>query len=355
MKIETTKLQELVSKATKGVSNNKLIPITSLIGIRVKDGNIILETTDATNYLYVKDVIDSNYFDVVVDADVFSKLVSRMTSEFITLNILDNVLEVTGDGKYKIELPLDENGQHIKYPDPLSEFGDFENAQTVDLAVIKSMLSSLKPSLATTLEDPQYTAYYVGDTVLATDTLQIAELKKTIFKTPVLLTREYVDLLDVFNSEKISVLIKGDSVVFSDDKNCVFGKLFGGIEDFNVAGIASVLDISMPSMCKFSKTALLNVLNRLALFVRPYDKNGISLVFTPNGLQISSKSDSSVELIPYKESNNYKEYSCMIDIEMLLTQIKTNSTDVIEINYGNDSCITLTDGDIRHVIALLME
>lgn len=55
LQIKTTKLQEMLARAIKGASNNKLIPLTSLIAISLKDGELTLITTDATNYLYVRD------------------------------------------------------------------------------------------------------------------------------------------------------------------------------------------------------------------------------------------------------------------------------------------------------------
>ena len=53
LKIKTSELQEMVGKAAKCVSNNKLIPLTSLMSIKVEDNLLTLTTTDATNYFYV--------------------------------------------------------------------------------------------------------------------------------------------------------------------------------------------------------------------------------------------------------------------------------------------------------------
>ena len=122
--LKTEKLKEMVSRAVKGVGNNKLIPLTSLMAIEVKDNKLTLITTDATNYLYVcEDKIVADDFYVVVDANVFSKLISKMTCENVTLEVSSGiwVLNVKGNGNYKIELPLDENGEPIKYPDPVDK------------------------------------------------------------------------------------------------------------------------------------------------------------------------------------------------------------------------------------------
>ena len=55
--IKTTELQEMVSKASKCVSNNKLIPITSLMNIKVCNHKLTLTTTDAINYFYVSKLV----------------------------------------------------------------------------------------------------------------------------------------------------------------------------------------------------------------------------------------------------------------------------------------------------------
>ena len=59
MKISTVKLQSMMNKVIKGVGNNKLIPITSLIGITAEDGTLTIVSTDDTNYLYVSEVLDN--------------------------------------------------------------------------------------------------------------------------------------------------------------------------------------------------------------------------------------------------------------------------------------------------------
>ena len=113
MKVNTEQFKELVSKSVVGASNNKLIPITQLMGIKKSGNSIMLTTTDATNYLYIFGDIDGNEPDmsVTVFADQFAKLVSKMTSKTITFEVVDGVLNVIGNGNYSIELPLDEHGE----------------------------------------------------------------------------------------------------------------------------------------------------------------------------------------------------------------------------------------------------
>ena len=355
--IKTDRLKEMVTRAAKGASCNKLIPLTSLMGIELEDGVFRLITTNATNYLYVREQgIAGDDFKVSVPVDVFVKLIARTTSENVVLSVSDNALTVKGNGSYKIELPMDEDaGEVIKFPDPLSKviFNDTETKE-INLSTIKVILNSLRPALAVTMEDPCYTGYYVGSSVIATDTYKIACMDvDSLFGDDVLISSELMDLFNVMTSEKITVDRSGNVIVFGSPDCVIYGNIMEGIEDFAVDAICGLVDTHFDSVCKMPKNAVLQVLDRLSLFVNQYDKNGIYLIFTNEGLQIKSKSASGVETIPYFESNDFKPFACCIDIEMFMSQLKAQSVDMVELHYGLDNAIKMIDGNITHVIALL--
>lgn len=351
--INTSVLQVLVSRAMKGASCNKMIPLTGLIAIELKDHKLTLTTTDATNYLYVQeDKVDGDDFYVVVQADIFSKLISRLTCEKVSLELKKHSLTVTGNGEYSIELPLDEEGELIKYPNPLTNF--VKGAATeINLSTIKLVLNTAKVSLATTLDIPCYTGYYVGQKIIATDTCQICGIAIKLFEQPALISSEMMNLLDVMTCEKINVYRDADTMMFETPDCIVYGKTMDCLEDFQIDAIDSLLGEEFESVCRLSKNALLQLLDRLALFVGIYDKNGIYLTFTRDGLMITSKQANSSELIKYIESDNFKDFTCCIDIEMLRSLIKANTGDSIEMQYGEDNAIKLTDGNVTQILALL--
>lgn len=353
--INTLKLQEMVAKAVKGASNNKMLPITSLIAIQLQNNRLTLITCDASNYLYIReDGIEGDDFYAVVNVDTFSKLIARMTSDNITLELLDSSLQITGNGKYMIELPLDEEGNAIRYPDPLADnLKDTMPSTTVNLSVIKSILTTCKPALAVTMEVPCYTGYYVGDNIVATDTYKICGMDIKLFDEPKLINPEMMNLLDVMTDEQISVTIKDNVLAFITPNCQVYGHTLEGIEDYAIAAINGLLNESFDSVCKLPKNVLLNLLDRLSLFVGVYDKNGIYLTFANNGLIVSSKATTGTETIEYVDSKNFKDFTCCIDIEMLKSQVKAQAGDIIELWYGKDNAIKLVDNNITSIIALL--
>ena len=77
--IKTDIFKEIISRAIKGASQNKLIPLTSLMAIQLKDDQLTVITSDATNYLYInQDNIAGDDFYVVVQVEQFSKLISKL-------------------------------------------------------------------------------------------------------------------------------------------------------------------------------------------------------------------------------------------------------------------------------------
>ena len=351
--INTTLLQTMVARAVKGASENKMIPLTSLMAIELKDNTLTIITTDSTNYLYVKsDKVVGDDFYVVIQSEMFSKLVSKLTCENVTMELKENFLNVRGNGSYSIELPLNEDGELIRFPDPVSKV-NLEDAGEVKLSTIKLITSTAKASLAETLDNPCYTGYYVGKNVVATDTYKICGINISLFDEPALISASMMDLLDIFTDETIKVSRDGDTVIFESPNTVLYGKFMDSIDDYQIEAINGLLDQEFGSVCKIPKTAMLQLLDRLALFVSAYDKNGIYLTFTRDGLQVESKQANSVELIPYIESSNFHNFTCCVDIEMLRSQIKSNGSDSVEIHYGEDNALKMTDGNVTQVVALL--
>ena len=74
MVIPTGKFQDMVARASKGASENKLLPITSMMAIELKDNVLTLTTTDTANYLKVKaDKVDAIVLDSLPAEEIVSQ------------------------------------------------------------------------------------------------------------------------------------------------------------------------------------------------------------------------------------------------------------------------------------------
>lgn len=356
LKLKTAILQDMVAKAVKGASNNRMIPLTGLIALEFSEGILTLTTTDATNTLrIVEKGLEGENFYVAVQAETFSKLVAKTTSEHITLSLNENFLEFKGNGVYSIDLPLDEDGGLIRFPN-ITEFEDADDKGYITLSTVKSILATNKAAVAVTMETPSLTGYYFkGDTVITTDAFKVCfnNVGNTTFTDDVLLPAELVDLLALMDEENIAILRKGNKILFETEKVRVQGSILECIDEYPIEPIENYINESFASICKLPKAPLLKILDRLELFVSAYDRNGVYLTFDDNKLLISNMRNNGTEIIEYQSCEGHKPFTCCIDVELLKSQLAAQTEDVVELWYGHKTAIKITTKKITQVIALL--
>lgn len=354
MKVVANRMKEAVNKAIKGAGFNNLIPITSMIGIKLSNGKLQLLTTDMNNTLcIIIDKVAGDDMDITVDADKFGKLIAKTTSEDVDLSVKDDVLFVKANGTYKIPLISDEEGL-ISFPDikPM----DDKNVQCLTkLSSVMQAYNINKSALAKTLENPALTGYYCGNTVISTDANVITFNGFKMFdnEEPILISAQQMQLLTLNTAEDIAVHIGKSRILFLTDNVVIDCAKMEGIEDFPVDDINAYLDEAFESSCVVPKDLLISILDRLSLFIEPYDRNGAYFSFGRKGLDIRSKKDASIETLAYMESDNFKSFVCCVDIPMFKEQLQANPSDSVHIFYGNENALKIQDGKVTQVIALL--
>ncbi len=352
MKLKTSELQDAVTKVYKGVGNNKLIPLTSLINILVNENTLLLTSTDSVNYFTVKiDDVESEDFEVSVNADMFTKLVQKMTSETINIEVMDNYLMVVGNGKYKIDLLIDENGEPAKFPS--NDSGEPVRVGAIKTDIVRNIIANGKASLAVTNDVPCLTNYYCGENVVTTDRYKICQVGTKLFEMAHLISPAVMELLSSFSVDTITYYEGEKAFSFDSEHEFLYAPFVDGVEKMPISAINSLVSSEINSMCRLPKAPLIAVLDRLALFVSPYDKNGIYLTFSEKGLSISSKKSNGNELIEFVSTENFKDYSCCIDIEMFRSQVNTISADNVDLYFGAEVAVKFIDGNVTKVVALM--
>ena len=277
VQLTTRMLQEMVSKSVKGCSNNKMMPMTSIMAIQLSDGALTLITTDMTNYLYVSEGVSAEGdFYVTVRADMMAKFIASLTSEIVTFEVTDKYLEVKGNGEYKIELELDENGKMIEFP-------NFEPCKKsigkVSMSNIHTILSTIKPALSKDVVTPCYTNYFVGDSVIATDLNTINMLGVKLFekaKKPLFISTELMDLIGLCTEDTIDVRNDGDILDIISDSIQIHSTLFEYTSQYQTDDINGVIAFEYPSECSVNRNALLQTLDRIMLFIDDEFSDGIA-------------------------------------------------------------------------------
>ena len=161
------------------------------------------------------------------------------------------------------------------------------------------------------------------------------------------------DLLLLVEGDVLSLYKQDNELVFFNDNYIIYGKELEGKENYPVQAIENLTKLEYANTIKVNKQELLNILDRMNLFVSDYDKGGVFLTFNISGLTIQSQKSNAVEKITDDKTNDRTEFNCLIDIEMLKSQVETISTDEVEISYGQDKSIKIVDGNVIHIISLL--
>ena len=351
--IDTSALKSIVTKASKGASNNKFSAITSLMNIVIEDGKISVTTTDSNNYLTITDSVkSSDNFSFTLNVDTFSKLVAKTSVDSIKISVSDDMISFTGNGTYKLPIQLDVDGSQIKYPTHTINNPEFFGI--IKASVIKSAIFHNKPSLAVTMEAPYLTGYLcLPDCIITADSYNICLSKYNMFDKGILLPPVVLELLSMSSDEDISYKIYGNNVMFETSNMKLFAVTMDGIEDYPETTIRGICDKEYPSNCTLPKSAVISVIDRLSLFIKDNDINGVYMTFTQNGVTFESINGSGIETIPYQGSNGFSEFTCCIGVDALKKQISSHSGESINIYYGDESAIMIKDENITQVISLM--
>lgn len=349
--VPAVKFQDMVARATKGASENKLLPITSMMCIEVSNHVLTLSTTDSANTLVLRcDKVEGDDMYAVVPVKQFSGLIAKTTSDTISITLKGEELTVHGNGSHRIEQPVDEDGV-VQFPH--FSWHDSDEEGIINLSSVKDVLHVNKASVADYVDTPALCAYYLGDKVISTDEQTICFNDMKLMDTPHLISTEMMELLALAKTEKITWKYKDGYFFFETDDMMLYGPEQEDFESFPVDEIAGFLDVEFAAHCRLPKIALQGLIDRLALFIEPYDKNGAYLTFTTDGLRIHSKKANSDEVIPYLQSDNFTPFVCCVDIPMFKRLVDANPAESIDLWYGNESCIKMTAGKVTQVMALL--
>lgn len=351
--LKTETLQNLVNKAVKGMSDNKMLPITEMIGINISGNKLSLVTTDGRNKVEVLDTIENSSNEelgIAVKGADFSKLVQKTTSQNITLTVEDNKLEVKGNGNYTFPLLTDEDGELVKLVSIVPEGVDI---QEVNVADLKNSYLLNKESVATTMETPAYTGFYYDENgSITTNSMKISYVKSKTLTNPVLLYASFVELFALLEDEKAQVIQNNSDIYVKTNTVILKGSKMDELSEFPVSNIKPFLEQDMEHKVRVNKQALLDLLERISIFVKPYDKNGIRIDFTSKGMAIWTIKGDSNEVLPYSGSDNVVDHTVKVDVTNFKALVSSNPEEEVTIHYGSPVALKMTFGNTIQIISL---
>lgn len=355
LKIKNAVLQDMVNKAIKGAGNDKVMPITELMGVEVVGQDLYLTTTNGENFLTVYDKVETadGDFAACIRADVFAKLIAKTTAEFVHLKFENNVLTVKGNGTHNIPAATDEDGELVQL-ERAGLSGIAETASTVKSKDLKDAFTIGKTALATNNSTECFTGFYFYENgTVTSDGGKAAFTKKQIFKSPVLLRNSFMNLVPLFGGEDVEVVETEQNVCLHAPGVIAVGNKMAQVAEFPIESIVQFTEVEFPHTVKLNKTALLNVLDRVALFIGQYDRNGVRFNFGQNGVLITNLKASSSELL--KAEGDLKEFSFVLDVNSFKDMLSVNTDEAVKLSYGNEQAVKIEFGDTVQVLATQVE
>ena len=137
MILRIEEMQNACGKILAAVDSNNLSVLTETLQIKTEGRSLYISVTNREYFAKVRIEIDSDVdFHATVNANLFLKLVSQITTDTIEMNVVENSLVLKGNGTYKLPLIFD--------GDKLLELPEINiNNPTVNFAINSETLLSI--------------------------------------------------------------------------------------------------------------------------------------------------------------------------------------------------------------------
>lgn len=342
--LQTAILKDLVAKAVKGSTMNPVIPLSCFMQVKVRDGVLYIRTTDNINFVTTKKEVENTpNFEIVVESKQFSAIISKLSSEYTSLIMDGNALVIeAGNGKFNMALSVDSDGSNIKFPEP--EFTPIGGSKLITPTEMKAILSYNKVNKADSREMPAIFNYYVdNECVISTNKTKACASAISFTEQPACIPPNLMDLLPtVMDESGITIQENEDSILASSTIGTVYGKkcLPADVEVFPAAGAKSLFSQNATVEVSVPKQDLLNVLDRMLLFVDTLQYFRVDVTFTKDTLKIydvNSKSMETIQLLP-NELEEFEPITLPLDAKEFYSQVSTIVPAVVTIgvtaNFG---------------------
>lgn len=365
--IRTEDLKDICSKILTAVDSTELSIVTETLELIANDDILTVGVTNREYYAEVKlKLEDVQDFHATVNATLFLKLISQITTDTITLDVVDNTLVVRGNGTYK--LPLIFDGEELLKL-PKIEIKNKTAEFPISADVLNSILQYNSKELTKgTISKPVQKLYYVDELGAITFTNGACVNSFTLPQPiKVLFNNRLVKLFKLFKdgnvkftlgydaiSEEIiqtKVRFETPSVTITAILSCD-DTLLGSVPVKAIRGRANA---EYPYSATINKSALIQTINRLNLF-----NNNSGVVALTSGifefgakeLTIYDANKENKEIINYTNDTSNVEgvYTMKLNLNDLKTTLETCTEEYLCINFGDGSAAVITRGNVKNVV-----
>lgn len=376
MILRSEDLQSLCTKILAAVDSNELSVVTETLQLKTDGQFLFVSVTNREYYAEVKIDIDEVVdFHATVNANLFLKLISQITTDTIELIIKENSLIVKGNGTYNLPLIFD--------GDKLLELPEITiNNPTCELNISSDILNSIllynsRELLKGTMSKTVQKMYYVDEQGAITFTSSGACVNGFTLEKPVkfLLSGRLVKLFKLFKDCTVKFTLGYDGI----SEEIIQTKVKFESQDVTITSIVTVEDINTllrtvpvsairgrandtyPYSITLNKDGLIQTINRLLLFntvgngkvnIKPYS----IFEFGKESVTIYDSNKLNKEEVDYSNDNSGVADICSISLDLtdIKTTLETCTEPYVTISFGdNAEAVVISRGLIRNVISVV--
>lgn len=367
MIINSEKLKNVCSKILGAVDSNELSIVTETLELKTENNQLIMGVTNREYFVEIALPIDTNEeFHATVNANLFLKLISQITTADIELSCDSSSLNIKANGKYKLALIFDDNEllelPRIELKNPVKSF-------TVSSDILNSILNyNSKELLKGAISKPVQKLYYVDEQGAITFTSGACVNNFTLSEPiKLLLNDRVVKLFKLFKDCEVAVTLAYDSI----DNNMIQTKIAFTTGNIKLTAILLNDDSLIASVpvsairgranniynysVNMDKNSLLQTINRLMLFnsgnglkenLKPYSL----FEFNNDYVKIWDVNKINNEVIKYTDCTLPDNYSAMIDLVDFKATLDTCAEQYITLSFGDHQAFIISRGSIKNIL-----
>lgn len=368
MLLKTQDIQEVCQKILTAVDTTENTEITESLQIHVSDGVLKLDVTNREYFASVTLPVETEeVFNATVNASLFLKLMSQITTTSVNFSIADTSLVIVANGTYKIPLIYD-GEELLKLPEIV--INNVTNEMDVDSNILLSILQYNSKELTKgIITRAVQKLFYVDEQGAITFTngacVNTFALEKPI---RVLLNNKLVKLFKLFKGDKVHLKLGYDPVGTSEE--IIQTKLSLTAPDVEITAILPCDDTLLDSYpvsairgralgeynysVVVDKDALISTINRLMVFnfgksmFKPYGK----FDFTEDSVEVSDVRTKNAEVVNYlnSASNLSEGYEAIFDFNDIKSTLEVCTDKYVTINFGDHKALIIARGSVYNVI-----
>ena len=363
MIIRNEDLHEACYTISGALDSSELSVITETLELKTEENILYMNVTNREYYVSVKIDIDENEpFHATVNAGLFLKLISQITTDTIEFIIKDKYLFIKGNGNYKIPLIFDDT-ELLELP--IIELNNITTTFDIDSSILKSILQyNSKELIKAVGSKPVQKLYYIDNHGCITF-VQGACVNSFEVDVPfsILIGGRVVKLFKLFGSEPVHVEISHEELNadicltkmrLTGNNVCITTILTSDdslIKTVPVNAIRGRANDEYKYSVNIDRIKLTEAISRLTLFndkneLKPYSK----FEFGFDKVTIYDTSGENKEEIYYTNTTISEPYDMILDMNNLKLTLDGCVEQYVTFNFGNKTAAVLARGNIRTVI-----